>query len=134
MSRNYQTRQQDAVAAFFMSKPEDCFTAEDVYRALCDEDIGKTTVYRAITRLCDSGELRRYSSDGGAASYQYNRCMSSHMHMRCTGCGKVFHLHCEDAHLFGQHLLDCHGFILDEGQTILYGKCADCAASKGANQ
>ena len=59
----YQTRQQEAVCALFAARPQECLTAEEAYQALklTGEDVGKTTVYRAISRLCQAGRLRRYA-------------------------------------------------------------------------
>ena len=50
---NYQTRQQEAVAALFERSPEACMTADEAYRKLLDTgmDVGKTTVYRAYVHL-----------------------------------------------------------------------------------
>ena len=90
--------------------------------------IGKTTVYRAITRLCESGELRRYAPQESreSAHYQLNRCRESHLHIRCVRCGAMEHLHCGEIDLFKEHLSHHHGFSLDEGRTLLYGLCAAC--------
>lgn len=127
---NYQTRQQDAIEALFSKRQDACLTAEEAYQALLEEgmDIGKTTVYRSITRLCQTGVLRRYAThnSGEAARFQYNSCTESHLHIRCVCCGKLAHLHCDEVEAFARHL-DCHhGFSLDEGQTILYGCCEAC--------
>lgn len=122
----YQTRQQEAVLALFKQQADDCLTAEEAYLKL--KGIGKTTVYRAITRLCDGGVLRRYTphESGGAARYQWNPCKESHLHIRCVACGALAHLHCEEVDSFKAHLNLHHGFTLDEGQTILYGLCESC--------
>ncbi len=124
----YQTRQKEAVAAYFRQRPEDCLTADELYAAL-GADVGMTTVYRAVSRLCEEGVLRRYApqSAGGAALYQLNPCLESHMHIRCVACGKLTHLHCDEVHAFAAHLEQRHGFALDEGRTVLYGLCEDCA-------
>lgn len=127
---SYQTRQQEAVEALFSSRAEECLTAEDAYRLLTQEglDVGKTTVYRSIARLCQTGKLRKYIApgSGSAASFQYNPCRESHLHIRCVRCGALTHLHCEEAEAFSEHLIRHHGFTLDEGQTILYGCCEAC--------
>ena len=126
----YQTRQQEAIEELFADRPEECLTAEDAYNALHDKgmEIGKTTVYRAITRLCQSGRLRRYSphDSGQAAMFQFNPCRESHLHIRCIHCGALAHLHCDEAESFSRHLSQHHGFTLDESQTILYGCCQSC--------
>lgn len=128
---SYQTRQQEAVAALFERMQENCMTAEEAYRKLLDEgmDVGKTTVYRAITKLCDAGVLRRYApqSSSEAAQYQYNPCRESHLHIRCCSCGAMEHLHCDEVEAFTAHISAHHGFVLDEGRTLLCGLCATCA-------
>lgn len=126
----YQTRQQEAVEELFAATPESCMTAEEAYFALHERgsDIGKTTVYRTITRLCQAGRLRRYvpHESGQAATFQFNPCQESHLHIRCVHCGALAHLHCEEVQAFSHHLTHHHGFTLDEGQTILYGCCQNC--------
>lgn len=128
---SYQTRQQEAVASLFQRSQEACLTAEEVYRRLLDEgmDVGKTTVYRAITKLCDAGFLRRYApqSSSEAAQYQYNPCRESHLHIRCASCGAMEHLHCDEVEAFAAHIRAHHGFVLDEGRTLLCGLCETCA-------
>ena len=132
----YQTRQQDAIIALFCDRPDNCLSVEEAYQLLTDSgmEIGKTTVYRTISRLCQTGRLRRYAphESGQAARYQHNPCRESHMHIRCIHCGALAHLHCEEVDSFARHLNLHHGFTLDEGQTILYGCCDACnaAASK----
>lgn len=127
---NYQTRQQEAVEALFAARAGDCLTAEEAYLALLSGgmEVGKTTVYRAITRLCQEGRLRRYAphESGEAARFQHNPCTESHLHIRCVNCGALEHLHCDEVEAFALHLNRHHGFTLDEGQTILYGCCETC--------
>ena len=128
---DYQTERKDAVEAYFKQHADQCLTAEECCRYLSDHGmaIGKTTIYRAVTKLCDAGRLRRYmpSEQGKAALYQFNACKEHHLHMVCRMCGALEHLHCDDAEHFCSHLLKEHRFVLDESQTVLYGYCAACA-------
>ena len=59
MRGTYQTKQQEAIENLFSSLGQDCITADEAYRRLVEQglEIGKTTVYRAITRLCLVGIL-----------------------------------------------------------------------------
>lgn len=127
----YQTKQKEVIVAYFQERPQDCLSAEDVHSAL-GADVGMTTVYRAIARLCEEGFLRRYApqSTGGAALYQFNPCEERHMHIRCVSCGTLSHLHCKLVKDFTEHLQQHHGFVLDECQTMLYGLCAKCEAKQ----
>lgn len=131
---SYQTRQQEAVTGLFEHRQAQCLTADEAYRLLVESgmDVGKTTVYRAITKLCDQGILRRYApqSSSDAARYQYNPCRESHLHIRCSSCGAMEHLHCGDVEAFAAHIRAHHGFVLDEGRTMLCGLCESCAQKK----
>ncbi|MDD3921077.1 MAG: transcriptional repressor [Eubacteriales bacterium] len=127
----YQTKQKETIAAYFHAHPQACVTAEEVYAAL-GADVGMTTVYRAITRLCEEGALRRYvpQNAGDAALYQLNPCGESHMHIRCVDCGAMEHLRCDVVNEFTSHLRGKHGFVLDESKTVLYGRCEKCEAKR----
>ena len=126
----YQTRQQEAVSSLFQADPTLCLTAEEIYLRLLSSgmEVGKTTVYRAVTRLCEDGKLRRYAphESGEAACYEWNRCEENHLHIRCTLCGKLAHLNCGEVSDFCRHIVSHHGFELLEGQTVLYGRCESC--------
>ena len=126
----YHTKRKEAVRAFFMERRERCFTAEEVYNHLggCGMEVGRTTVYRSISRLCEEGMVRRYAppGTGGAACYQYNPCSDPHLHLRCVSCGGIAHVDCEEASAFSRHIANQHGFALDERQTVLVGRCKQC--------
>ena len=130
----YKTRQKEAVQAFFVSQPQQCFSAEEIYEHLTGQgmDVGKTTIYRAITNLCEEGVLRRYAPTGvgDAAYYQYNPCNHHHLHIRCVSCGTLAHIDCNATALFCQHISSHHHFELDEGQTVLMGRCKQCTNEK----
>ena len=127
---SYQTKQQEAILALFQAEPNLCLTAEEVHLRLLalGLDVGKTTVYRGVTRLCEAGKLRKYTSHekGEAAAYEWNNCGENHLHIRCTACGALVHLHCDEVAEFCRHIANHHGFILSESQTILYGRCKEC--------
>lgn len=130
----YQTRQQEAVIQLFHQRPGECLSAEEVHQLLEAQglSVGKTTVYRGLSRLCESGALRRYAPQGSgdSARFQLNPCKESHLHIRCVGCGALEHLDCGEMEHFKNHILSSHGFSLDEGQTMLYGRCKSCAGKE----
>lgn len=134
----YRTKRKDAVETIFAMHPEECISVDDCVRYAEESGlhIGKTTVYRSIARLFESGRIRRFTpaSHADAAYYQYNSCTQEHLHMVCRICGKLEHLHCADVENFRSHLQTEHGFVLDEAQTILYGLCEECALHKEEKQ
>ena len=134
----YQTKQQEAIAALFQANTALCLTADEIHLQLSEkgEDIGRTTVYRAITRLCGENKLRRYAphQSGEAACYQWNPCKENHLHIRCVNCGALAHLHCAEVQEFCRHIASDHGFVLAEGQTVLYGICHQCGQTQGKEE
>ena len=132
----YKTTARNAVLSLFASNPDRHFSAEQVCVHLCGTDkngIGKSTVYRQLTKLCEQNKLRRFEGrdfNGGAIHvYQYaepEHCCEYHFHLKCVNCGKVIHLDCVQAEGLMSHIRSHHDFSVDCGSSILYGICVDC--------
>lgn len=143
----YQTPARRALVDFFASNPDRQFTAEQICTLLCDTDdriahrasrgefIGKSTVYRQLSRLCAEGRLRRFEDvapDGSAVHvYQYlpdDGC-EQHFHLKCLRCGRVSHLACGQTDALLAHIRAAHGFSVDCGSSMLYGLCDRCGGN-----
>lgn len=129
----YNTAAREAVLAFFRATPDRQFTTEQVFEGLSkanEQKIpGKSTVYRLLSRLSDEGLLRRFRDSGDAnCLYQYSgtKGCEHHFHMKCTECGKVYHLECERSDDLLFHVLSEHGFKVNCGLSMLYGQCDKC--------
>ncbi len=132
---NYQTAGRRALLHFLEQHPDRQFTADELYTALrCDGEVGKSTVYRLLGDLCARDTVRKFRSDArGCSVYQYvgEGCdCRDHFHEKCMKCGRIQHLDCHATAEFIQHLSHEHGFLVDCGQTILYGVCAECCESQ----
>lgn len=129
--KDYSTRQRDAVLACFASQPRRAMTAQTVYEQLRNEgvSIGRTTVFRTIAKLCESGQLivpaDLRSASGSPRTYQHAG-QSRHISLRCSGCGQIAALTCEAVKRFEQHLFADHGFLLQEAECLLSGLCGKC--------
>lgn len=128
----YNTAAREAIVAFFCSNPDRQFTAEAVFdeiSVLLSKAPGKSTVYRLLSRLNEEGLLRRYR-DGDDAVIRYQLIRGGgcdhHLHMKCTECGRIYHLECERSHDLLGHLLEEHGFRINSGISMLYGECEKC--------
>jgi Fur family ferric uptake transcriptional regulator len=146
MKKHYQTPARRALLDFFASRPDRQFTAEQICTLLCDtgdrmtasgsenrrEFVGKSTVYRQLSRLVEQGLLRRFEDvtpDGAAVHvYQYraDACCDRHFHLKCTKCGRLEHLSCNQAEGLLEHIRADHGFFVDSAATVLYGCCKHC--------
>ena len=132
--KNYHTRQQAAIAAYFREHPESCVTADEIYLHFMQTDgkIGKATIYRSHDKLVENGEIKKYLSDGGdSALYQYvdaaHGC-DRHFHLKCVACGAIIHLDCGFMREFECHISEHHHFRVDNTRTVIYGLCGNCDA------
>lgn len=122
----YKTRQREMITELFESNPDRQFSANDTAVILSGK-IGKSTVYREISRLCDEGFLRKYPGSDGLSVYQLSgKSCHEHFHLKCTKCGKILHLDCHMMNDICSHIASGHGFDIDISKTVLFGKCSSC--------
>lgn len=129
--KTYQTEGRQRLLGFFEAHPDCQFTAEQLCKTLNgDAESGRSSLYRQLGELCRQDVLRMFRSEEQACNvYQYVGAACDcreHFHAKCTLCGKIEHLHCGDSSEFAQHLMNEHGFLIDCGQSVLYGICAQC--------
>ena len=75
--------------------------------------------------------MMKYVADKGEkAVFQYvdeGRHCREHLHLKCTGCGRIYHLDCRFMDEVRAHLMAEHGFVLQCEGSVLYGLCRACA-------
>ncbi len=128
---NYNTKQRDEIVEFFSKRRGKCFSAKDIIKS-GEISSGEATVYRTLSKLADSGVLKRFT-DGNSSCYQLadsDEC-SSHFHLRCENCGKLIHLDCDFRGEIKNHIDGKHDFGGDIGKTVFYGLCGECAKGEG---
>lgn len=108
------------------------FTIDEIVDLLKsrNEFVGRSTIYRYIENLCQSGQVRRFVQEGRkSATYQYmenhEQC-ENHMHLKCLTCGKIVHLGCDFMSEVCGHISKYHKFEVDNSKTVILGLCADC--------
>ena len=127
----YNTKQRQALLDFFKAHREGQFTVAQIADAVCAEhDIGKSTVYRLVAKMHSEGLLTRAGDDcSHAAKYGYvdgeHGCVE-HFHLRCSMCGRVVHIEDKTTENAILSVLGNNNFTLDEGATVVVGKCKDC--------
>ena len=130
--KGYQTEQKKLLLTYLSSHADRAFTLEELGAVMTECGVGKSTVYRLVARLTEEGAIRRYAREEGRGyTYQYleRKECHSHLHLRCTVCGKVIHLSEEISRLFAGTLLTNNQFYLDDSRTLLFGRCDACAAA-----
>ncbi|MBR6557764.1 MAG: transcriptional repressor [Clostridia bacterium] len=126
---SYNTPARKALIEFFKSNKDNQFTSKEVSKYFSYNGApGKSTVYRQLAELCRDGIVKRYSTNVKTPLYQYfseGEC-SDHFHMKCTLCGKLFHLECHEMSLLAEHISHNHKFSIDRKNTVILGQCDSC--------
>ena len=125
----YTTGKKEAIVAFLSENCEKSFSLEEIAERITPDGKGKSTVYRLVAELVDTGDIKRLSdAKTRHCTYQYvgrEEC-HSHLHLKCRDCGKLIHLNDKISSELTCALRTAGGFALDEG-CIFYGKCISCA-------
>ena len=132
---SYNTEQKKLLEDFMTKNKDNSFTIDEIIERL-DERHGETvavpgrsTVYRLINRLTEEGKLRKFvKPNSRKASYQLvagHHC-DCHLHLKCTDCGKLFHMDETVSDELVRRISICNNFSVDEGETVLFGKCSLC--------
>ncbi len=125
MKTTYQTKARKLIISLLTENADERLSIEDIMLRIGEGTVGKSTVYRQMKLLCDEGLAHRFSTDDGMSLYQLagKSCCSEHLHLKCLDCGLLLHLD-ERAQT---ELCRSTGFVIDDGISMLYGKCARCA-------
>jgi Fur family ferric uptake transcriptional regulator len=127
----YNTEQKKLLLDFLEKNHDSAYTIEEITNELKSRGatVGKSTVYRLMTRLVEEKRVKRQLSDGSRKAI-YRITLDSHchnhLHLQCIKCGKVLHLDEEVSDKLLDTVKQINNFSVSEEDTVLMGKCADC--------
>jgi len=124
----YNTPMRTELITFFEKNRDRAMTLPEICDELIPDGRAKSTVYRLVSKLVDSGCVRRLTdAHTSNVTYQFmgDTGCSEHLHLKCVGCGRLIHLDSEISHALGAKIKATRGFVLDES-SLLFGKCKDC--------
>ena len=131
-NQEYRTKQKQCVLLCLQENSDRALTVDELTEKLREKNapIGKTTVYRCLDKLVQSGAVRKFTAERGkSAAFQLmehpHKC-EEHLHLKCVGCGKFIHLECSVMAGVNEHILLHHGFQIDNRKSLLFGLCEDC--------
>jgi Fur family ferric uptake transcriptional regulator len=104
------------------------FTAQEVYTHLKPKlpSVNPSTVYRALERLTNSGEIS--VSDMGTGAVVYEMVGSPpHHHLVCQGCNQVITLEHEMIQPLFDEVENRFHYKLTTHHLILFGYCQECS-------
>ena len=127
----YNTEQKKLLLDFLEKNHDSAYTIEEITNELKARGatVGKSTVYRLMTRLVEEKRVKRQLSDGSRKAI-YRITLDSHchnhLHLQCIKCGRVLHLDEEVSDRLLDTVKQINNFSVSEEDTVLMGKCADC--------
>jgi Fur family ferric uptake transcriptional regulator len=121
------TRQRRAVAAA-LQEFDDFRSAQEIHEALKagGDNVGLSTVYRALQAMADAGELDTLRSEAGEAVYR--RCSGSHHHhLVCRSCGATVEVEGPTVERWTRSVAAAHGYA-DVSHTLeIFGTGSRCS-------
>jgi Fur family ferric uptake transcriptional regulator len=90
--------------------------------------VDRATAYRALALLEELGLVRSSQLGAGGAVRWERAHPDEHFHLRCTGCGTVDHHVGTLVATVREHLATGHGFLADDVELTVHGRCATCRA------
>ena len=123
----YSTDQKRTLLAFFEKNQENSYTIEEISENI---SVGKSTIYRLMPKMIEQGLVMRFSKEKSRHFYyQYMSChrCHSHLHMKCTSCGKIIHMNSDISKSILDNIKNGDDFTVDSEETILLGKCSVCS-------
>lgn len=134
----YVTEQKKLLKKILEDNSDSAYTVEELICKLKSEypqsQLGKSTVYRLITRLVEEGTVKRFVR-GNSRKFAYQIVIGEHcdchLHLKCMSCGKLIHLDETISDELLNKVRDTNDFSVNEEATVLFGKCSNCKKSKG---
>lgn len=128
----YNTRQKEMLISFLKKHPDTPFSIDELCEKLCDGSEtapGKSTVYRLMGQLVENGTVKRYVK-GNSRQFLYQIAGSEechhHLHLKCTGCGKLLHMNHEQSEKLLSDILGENEFTVELDSTTIFGSCKSC--------
>lgn len=127
----YQTKQRELILNYLATHQEHSFSAKEIYSACKRKGcpVGLATVYRQIDGLVQEGRVKKVlAEDNRGVRFQYLKDLERPgvFYCKCDRCGKITHADCKLLDQIAIHLDQEHGFCVDTGRSVLYGRCNAC--------
>ena len=127
----YKTEQKKLLLEFLEENQDSSYTVDEITDALKSRgaSVGKSTVYRLMTKLVEEKRVKRQLTDNSRKSVYrivIDEQCHNHLHLQCRTCGKVLHLDEKASDELLCAVKTLSDFSVSEEDTVLFGKCANC--------
>ncbi len=130
----YNTSARKRILSFLKEHIQNQYTIEEIIKEISvDGSPGKSTIYRQVDRLVRDGLVRRFvQGESRHFLYQFSggEDCETHLHLRCTDCGKLFHMGEKESQKILEEIRSLRNFSVDREKTVLLGRCGRCMKEK----
>ncbi len=129
----YNTEQKRVLLEFLERHSENSYAIDEIVEGVKgyagESALGRSTVYRLMTRLVEEKRVQRFANEG-SRRFLYriiadDHCRN-HLHLKCLKCGKILHLDRETSDALLERVREVKDFSVSEEDTLLFGNCAAC--------
>jgi len=120
------TRQRQLILEI-INQADEHLDAEQIYERAREisPGISLSTVYRNLQLFTKAGLLAEHQFDGLRRRYEI-ATSSSHHHLMCIGCGRIFEFSCPSSHGLQTRITKEKGFRITDAEVRLVGYCPEC--------
>ena len=119
------TRQREIVAAALLDAREH-LSAEELTARLRGHGVSKSTIYRTLQLLVESGIVDGQEYGDGRMYYETMVGRDHHDHLVCLGCGELIEFQSPEIETLQERVAGAHDFEVVSHTHKLFGYCARC--------
>lgn len=129
------TRQKAAVDRALETIP-DFVSAQELHARLQEEGerISLATVYRTLQQQLEDGQVDVLRREDGESVYRRCEARGHHHHLVCRLCWSTVEVTAPPVEAWAARIAAEHGFTEAEHTVEITGVCADCAATRAADE
>ena len=103
---------------------------DEIYSVIKEDyaSISKTTVYRNVRQLAETGVIKQVMLADGLERYDLN--VHDHYHFTCTACDTIYDVDIHELLDFSKYLDENYGFITEQVNLSFKGICDACKSKK----
>ena len=114
-----------------LSRRAEFVSAQQIHAQLrsAGQSVGLTSIYRAVQRLRDSGQIDETRTAAGEAVYRRCAPAHHHHHLICDACGRAVELTSRATERWMAAVAHEHGFVVSSHQLEILGRCPSCQSA-----
>lgn len=129
--KSYMTKPRKILLEFLKSNLHQEFSVGEIKKALNEQNISLSSIYRNLQFLEKQGLVKQVVGDKTNINEIHYQCVNStdcmlHIHLVCEHCRSTIHMCEQEQNQIHEHILSSIDFHVNNNKTVIYGSCASC--------